>query len=162
MAKKRTTGGGFPASKRNRTSVRLKMAPPAVGKSAKTREQRAAIPVVNITYVRNVELFFDDATDATASTVRTVSPMVMKSIENKRLDETGLRNAVYTEFLRQKITFPKSARSKGIGVTLRKTFYKNEVYSETNLSSLFAEFERTYWNNGHTVDGMERLMQGLP
>eukprot|EP00978_Attheya_sp_CCMP212_P030790 scaffold114464_cov59-Attheya_sp.AAC.1 len=78
MAKKRTKGGGLPASKRNRTSVRLKMAPPAVGahisasKSARTREQRAAIPVVKCTYVDNVELFIDDAA---ASTVRTVSPM---------------------------------------------------------------------------------------
>jgi hypothetical protein len=163
MAEKRKKGGGLPAGKRSRTSVRLKMAPPAVGdhisasKSAKMGEQRAAIG--KITYVDNVEFFFDAAA---ASTARTVSPRVMKSIENKRLDETGLRNAVYTELLRQEITFPMSARSKGLGVTLRKTFYKNEVYSETDLSSLLAEFERTYWNNGQTVDGMERLMQGLP
>uniref|UniRef100_A0A7S2XRW8 Protein kinase domain-containing protein n=1 Tax=Attheya septentrionalis TaxID=420275 RepID=A0A7S2XRW8_9STRA len=167
MAKTRTKGGDLPAGKRRRTSIRLKMAPPAVGahisasKSPKTREQHAAIAIVNITHVYNDELFFDAAA-AAASTVTTVSPMVIKSIKNTRLGETGLRDAVYTELLRQKITFPKSAHSKGRGVTKRKNFKKSKVYSETNLSSLLAEFETTYWKNGQTAGGMERLMQGLP
>jgi hypothetical protein len=167
MATKRKEDGdlpadGFPAGKRKTRSVRLKMVPPAVAahisasKSAAMIGQRVA--VFRLTSVGDEEVFLA----AGAATVKKVSPMVLKSIQEKRADETGLRNSVYTELLRERITFPKSAISKGLGVTLRRVFYKNEVYKESDLSSLFAEFEKEYWKKEQTVDGMKGLMQGLP
>ena len=86
----------------------------------------------------------------------------MKTLKSKIANEESLRNSIYTELLNFGIDFPESAHAAGLAVTLRRAVFKNQIYSESTLAFLFAEFEAKWWSNAQTSTEMERLMQRLP
>lgn len=163
-------GGGGGDEERNKRPRMIEKAPPMVSQFLSANEsakpQEKALALIRAHRTEELALFFRgrQPTNDDLSQYE-VSKKVMNQIQanGPLADENKLRNSVFTELHNHDVKFVNSAKSTGKFVTLRKAWFRNMVYNETELSSIFSEFEEdTLQLQDREITKMDRMMHGLP